>query len=120
MIKRVWAKKIINDLLTLAHGLPSAIIPLQLFSVFPQDDWPLFTEALYFPLFQLLEQNTSDMVVYKQQKFTAHSHKWWKSMSAWLGQGFLGGDRIFLYPNRTEKARELCGICFYKGTALII
>lgn len=77
--ERVLTKKIINDLLTMANDLPSTIVPLQLFLVIPQDDWPLFPEALCLPLFGLLSQNTTDWLAYKQQKCLAYSCGGWKS-----------------------------------------
>ena len=46
-----------------------------------------------------VEQNTTDWVVYKQQKFIAYSSGGWKSeirVSSWSGEGSLPSFRLLI------------------------
>ena len=56
-------------------------------------------------LFGLLQQNTTDWVAYKQQKFISHSSGGWKSESrvlAWSGLGPLQVADFLLCPHMVE------------------
>ena len=71
--------------------------------------------------FGLLEQNTKDWVVYKQQKFTAHSSGEWNSeirVSSRLGEGPLPRCRLLIESLQGRRGYGTLWSFFNKGANL--